>query len=167
VVNLFAGRCQKPQQLRCFSDPFCHKNDAILAETAAIAKALGIPILCAWGTKGRMFDADQRALAVFKKAGVRLVCLDKTQKNIGFPLRQRRAPAATIRAEVDRALEMVRMPGYGARYPRQLSGGQQQRVALARAVVFPPARAFDGRAVRGARQAASRQHAARNSATAY
>ena len=59
-------------------------------------------------------------------------------ENIGFPLRQRRAPAATIRAEVDRALEMVRMPGYGARYPRQLSGGQQQRVALARAVVFHP-----------------------------
>ena len=59
-------------------------------------------------------------------------------ENIGFPLRQRRAPAATIRAEVGRALEMVRMPGYGARYPRQLSGGQQQRVALARAVVFHP-----------------------------
>ena len=59
-------------------------------------------------------------------------------ENIGFPLRQRRVPAATIRAEVDRALEMVRMPGYGMRYPRQLSGGQQQRVALARAVVFHP-----------------------------
>jgi spermidine/putrescine ABC transporter ATP-binding subunit len=59
-------------------------------------------------------------------------------ENIGFPLRQRRTSAATTRAEVDRALEMVRMPGYGARYPRQLSGGQQQRVALARAVVFHP-----------------------------
>ena len=83
VVNLFAGRCQKPQQLRRFSDPFGPKNDAMLAETAAIAKTLGIPILCAWGTKGRMLDADQRALAIFKKAGVRLVCLDKTQK--GYP----------------------------------------------------------------------------------
>jgi spermidine/putrescine ABC transporter ATP-binding subunit len=59
-------------------------------------------------------------------------------ENIGFPLRQRRAPAAAIRGEVERALEMVRLPGYGARYPRQLSGGQQQRVALARAVVFRP-----------------------------
>jgi hypothetical protein len=83
VVNLFAGRCQKSQQLRCFCDPFGPKNDAILAETAVIAKALGIPILCAWGTKGRMFDADQRALAIFKKSAVRLVCLDKTQK--GYP----------------------------------------------------------------------------------
>jgi ABC-type Fe3+/spermidine/putrescine transport system ATPase subunit len=59
-------------------------------------------------------------------------------ENIGFPLRQRRVPAAVIRAEVERALEMVRLAGYGARYPRQLSGGQQQRVALARAVVFHP-----------------------------
>ena len=35
-------------------------------------------------------------------------------------------------------LELVRLPGYGDRFPRQLSGGQQQRVALARALVFHP-----------------------------
>jgi len=39
---------------------------------------------------------------------------------------------------VARVLEMVQLPGYERRYPRQLSGGQQQRVALARAVVFEP-----------------------------
>jgi general L-amino acid transport system ATP-binding protein len=59
-------------------------------------------------------------------------------ENIGFPLRQRRVPAATIRAEVERVLAMVRLPGYGARYPRQLSGGQQQRVAIARALTMNP-----------------------------
>ena len=36
------------------------------------------------------------------------------------------------------ALEMVRLPGYGARKPGQLSGGQRQRVALARAIVNRP-----------------------------
>ena len=35
-------------------------------------------------------------------------------------------------------LEVVRLRGYEARYPRQLSGGQQQRVALARAIIFQP-----------------------------
>ena len=83
VVNLFAWRCQKPQQLRGISDPFGPQNDAMLAGTAAIAHARGKPILCAWGTKGRMFGADQRALSIFKKADVRLVCLGKTQK--GYP----------------------------------------------------------------------------------
>ena len=39
---------------------------------------------------------------------------------------------------MDESLELVRLPGYQARYPRQLSGGQQQRVALARAIVFRP-----------------------------
>jgi putative spermidine/putrescine transport system ATP-binding protein len=39
---------------------------------------------------------------------------------------------------VDRALEMVRLPGLGARKPAQLSGGQRQRVALARAIVNEP-----------------------------
>jgi spermidine/putrescine ABC transporter ATP-binding subunit len=58
--------------------------------------------------------------------------------NIGFPLKQR----GIARAERDRmvrdALDLVRLPGYGDRFPRQLSGGQQQRVALARAIVFKP-----------------------------
>jgi spermidine/putrescine ABC transporter ATP-binding subunit len=58
--------------------------------------------------------------------------------NIGFPLKQR----GVGRAERDRmirdTLDLVRLPGYGDRYPRQLSGGQQQRVALGRAIVFSP-----------------------------
>ena len=33
---------------------------------------------------------------------------------------------------------MVRLGGYGDRYPRQMSGGQQQRVALARALAIQP-----------------------------
>ena len=58
--------------------------------------------------------------------------------NLGFPLRMRRMPAATIRERVAAALAMVQLEGLGPRHPRQLSGGQQQRVALARALVFEP-----------------------------
>ncbi|HTI79268.1 MAG TPA: ABC transporter ATP-binding protein [Acetobacteraceae bacterium] len=59
-------------------------------------------------------------------------------ENIGFPLKQRRVDRATRARLVAESLELVRLPGYEARYPRQLSGGQQQRVALARAIVFQP-----------------------------
>ena len=59
-------------------------------------------------------------------------------ENIGFPLKQRGVPKAERARLVEEALAMVRLPGYGARQPRQLSGGQQQRVALARAIVFKP-----------------------------
>src|SRR5271165_6486609 len=59
-------------------------------------------------------------------------------ENIGFPLRQRGVDRATRARLVAESLELVRLPGYEARYPRQLSGGQQQRVALARAIVFRP-----------------------------
>ncbi|TCR81594.1 ABC transporter ATP-binding protein [Rhizobium sp. BK376] len=38
----------------------------------------------------------------------------------------------------EQALELVKLPGYGARKPGQLSGGQRQRVALARALVNKP-----------------------------
>ena len=38
----------------------------------------------------------------------------------------------------EQALDLVKLPGYGARKPGQLSGGQRQRVALARALVNKP-----------------------------
>jgi spermidine/putrescine ABC transporter ATP-binding subunit len=59
-------------------------------------------------------------------------------ENIGFPLKQRGVAKAGRDRLVGEALDLVHLPGYGARYPRQLSGGQQQRVALARAIVFQP-----------------------------
>ena len=59
-------------------------------------------------------------------------------KNIAFPLEMRRGKRGTISEKVAEVLELVRLPGYEGRYPRQLSGGQQQRTALARALVFNP-----------------------------
>ncbi len=59
-------------------------------------------------------------------------------ENVAFPLDMRKVDRATIRTQVERALDLVRLPGLGSRRPRELSGGQQQRVALARALVFRP-----------------------------
>lgn len=59
-------------------------------------------------------------------------------QNIAFPLKMRRLPRSEITPLVNRALEMVRLGGFGPRMPAQLSGGQQQRVALARAAVYDP-----------------------------
>ena len=39
---------------------------------------------------------------------------------------------------MEQALDLVRLPSFGERKPKQLSGGQQQRVALARAIVTRP-----------------------------
>jgi spermidine/putrescine transport system ATP-binding protein len=60
--------------------------------------------------------------------------------NIAYGLRQQRPRpgAAEIAQAVNKALETVRMPGYGARRTYEMSGGQQQRVALARAIVNQP-----------------------------
>lgn len=60
--------------------------------------------------------------------------------NIAYGLRQQRPRpnAADIARAVERALETVRLPGYGARRSYEMSGGQQQRVALARAIVNEP-----------------------------
>jgi len=59
--------------------------------------------------------------------------------NIAFGLEMRKLPKAEALKKAEIALAMVRLEGFGARYPHQLSGGQQQRVALARALVIEPA----------------------------
>jgi spermidine/putrescine transport system ATP-binding protein len=60
--------------------------------------------------------------------------------NIAYGLRQRRPrpDASDVARKVDRALDMVRLSGFGPRRIWEMSGGQQQRVALARAIVNEP-----------------------------
>lgn len=59
-------------------------------------------------------------------------------ENVAFGLQMKGINRAEIDQRVKEALEMVRLPGYEQRRPRQLSGGQQQRIALARALVNRP-----------------------------
>ncbi len=59
-------------------------------------------------------------------------------ENIAFPLDLRKMPKLERAKRTADVLDLVGLPGYEARYPRQLSGGQQQRIALARALVFNP-----------------------------
>ncbi len=59
--------------------------------------------------------------------------------NVAYGLRARKVNPAEIPARVAKALERVRLGGYGPRWPHQLSGGQLQRVAIARVLVIEPA----------------------------
>jgi spermidine/putrescine ABC transporter ATP-binding subunit len=59
-------------------------------------------------------------------------------ENIAFPLQMRKVSKSEIARQSKEVLELVGLPGYEGRYPRQLSGGQQQRIAVARALVFNP-----------------------------
>jgi iron(III) transport system ATP-binding protein len=59
--------------------------------------------------------------------------------NVAYGLKARKVPKAEIGPRVEKALDRVRLSGYGSRSPHQLSGGQLQRVAIARALVIEPA----------------------------
>jgi len=59
-------------------------------------------------------------------------------ENVAFGLRARHRPTTEIADRVNRALEMVQLPGYEKRRVEELSGGQQQRVAIARAIAIEP-----------------------------
>jgi len=59
------------------------------------------------------------------------------EDNVGFGLH--RLDRGPRRERIAQILELVGLPGFGARYPHELSGGQQQRVAVARALAPAPA----------------------------
>ncbi|MFY9209502.1 MAG: ABC transporter ATP-binding protein [Aestuariivita sp.] len=58
--------------------------------------------------------------------------------NIAYGLARQKLPRAELTRRVEAMLEMIALPGYGARRASQLSGGQMQRVALARALIMQP-----------------------------
>ena len=60
-------------------------------------------------------------------------------ENVAFPLnRQGTLSTLEIAARVEEALDMVELPGAGAKKPAELSGGMRKRVGLARAIVYRP-----------------------------
>ncbi len=59
-------------------------------------------------------------------------------ENIAFPLKMRKMDEASVRTNVGRVLETVKLSQVADRLPKELSGGQQQRIALARAFVYEP-----------------------------
>lgn len=62
--------------------------------------------------------------------------------NIAYGLNARRRADRPAKAEIKRRvgdlLDLIRLSGFGDRYPSQLSGGQRQRVAMGRAIVRDP-----------------------------
>jgi len=59
-------------------------------------------------------------------------------ENVGYGLKRKKLGREETAREVEQALDMVDLAGYGQRKAHELSGGQRQRVALARALVMRP-----------------------------
>jgi multiple sugar transport system ATP-binding protein len=60
------------------------------------------------------------------------------RRNLEFPLKMRKLPAAEMRRRVEWAAGLLDIAPLLERLPKQLSGGQRQRVAMGRALVREP-----------------------------
>jgi thiamine transport system ATP-binding protein len=58
--------------------------------------------------------------------------------NVGYALRLRGIRSRAVAHRVEELLELVGLPGFGARSTTSLSGGERQRVALARSLAVEP-----------------------------
>jgi iron(III) transport system ATP-binding protein len=92
-----------------------------------------------------MYDAAERKNIPTEQRGVSMVFQSYAVwphmtvfDNVAYGLRVRKQGMAEIKANVERALDLVQMRHLADRPASKLSGGQQQRVALARAVAFSP-----------------------------
>ncbi|MCX7645127.1 MAG: ABC transporter ATP-binding protein [Rhodobacteraceae bacterium] len=92
----------------------------------------------------RIFGQDMTGVPPYRRA-VNTVFQDyalfphlNVLDNVAYGLMVAGRGRAERRREAEAALELVQLPGYGARRPGELSGGQRQRVALARALVMKP-----------------------------
>jgi iron(III) transport system ATP-binding protein len=92
-----------------------------------------------------MFDSTERKNVPTEQRGVSMVFQSyavwphmSVFDNVAYGLRVRKQGAAEIKANAERALDLVQMRHLADRGASKLSGGQQQRVALARALAFSP-----------------------------
>ena len=92
-----------------------------------------------------MYDASERRNIPTEQRGVSMVFQSYAVwphmtvfDNVAYGLRVRKQGAAELKANVERALDLVQMRHLAERGASKLSGGQQQRVALARAIAFSP-----------------------------
>ena len=92
-----------------------------------------------------MYDAAERKNIPTEQRGVSMVFQSYAVwphmtvfDNVAYGLRVRKQGQAEIKANVERALDLVQMRHLADRGASKLSGGQQQRVALARAIAFSP-----------------------------
>ncbi len=121
VSLLGPSGCGKTTTLRCIAGFEVPDSGAILFNTRDVTKV---------EPEHRDVGMVFQSYALFPHMTV--------EENVGFGLEARKVPLDERRRRVADMLTMVRLDGFGARFPRELSGGQQQRVALARALVIEP-----------------------------
>ena len=88
----------------------------------------------------RSVDQRRRIQLIFQNPAEALNPRHTIREAVGRPAQLLRGFRGTsLRGEVDRLLESVRLPTrLGDRYPHELSGGERQRVAIARALAADP-----------------------------
>ena len=75
ILNAFAWRDTKPENMKKSVDPVGEDNDLIIRNVLGEAKAAGWTVLVGWGNHGSFRGRDKAVIAMAEEAGVQLHCL--------------------------------------------------------------------------------------------
>lgn len=110
-------------------------KSSLLGAIAGVIPARGLVSWNGSNLSGR--PAHERGIGLVFQDGQLFPHLD-VQGNIEFGLRMAGFGTGQRRERVDQLLELIGLPGIGARPVQELSGGERQRVALARSLAPSP-----------------------------
>jgi len=79
VLNLFAFRATKPEDLKAAEDPIGPLTDDFLRRYLEYAVKWKGPLICAWGTHGTFMDRNKEVLNIIRLMGGTPMCLRTTK----------------------------------------------------------------------------------------
>jgi hypothetical protein len=80
VVNLFAFRATKPDDMKRAADPVGLENHSYVLKACELATMdPGGHVVCAWGVHGRFAEQDRTVMGWIEASGARAECLGFTQ----------------------------------------------------------------------------------------
>lgn len=125
----------RPEEFICLIGPSGCGKSTILNLVAELTEATSGTVLVDGQPAAKARNAHEIGL-VFQDAV--LLPWRTAVENVSLPLEVLKLPKSERKRRIDEVLRLVKLDGFGDKFPHELSGGMRQRLGIARALSFDP-----------------------------